>query len=190
MIDFNAELKSPNTDRVIFALYTLMHEKSKSAYLDILTELSRSSNDKIRLATIMVLEKIKNKKLMPVFEKLLDDKSFKIKVIAAISLANYQIEKAIPVLESVINIDFKDHSLHKRSIEALGKYKNEKFLGIFEQLITHRRKLSRVKATDALLKVGTSKAKAIIKKAEVNEADEDIKMHMRNAIRKIDENNS
>lgn len=186
MIDYSADLKSANSDKIIFALYTLLHEKNKAKYLDRLIELTENHNDKIRIATIMVLGKIKNDKLMPVLEKLLEDKILKIKIIAAISLANYQNEKAIPVLELAIKNDIKDHSLHKRTIEALSKYKNERFLDIFEQMLSHRRKVSRIKSIDALLNLGTPTAKKILKKAEAFEIEEEIKLRFRNALRKFE----
>jgi HEAT repeat protein len=186
MNDFLAELNSSNPDNVIFSLYTLLHEKNKVQYLEKLTELSNSSNDKIRMAVMMVLVKIKNNKLIPILEKALQDKIYKIRIIAAISLANYQNEIAIPILESAIKNDIKDHSLHKRTIEALGKYKKEVFISIFEQTIFHRRILSRIKSIDALMKIGTPEAKEILIKAEKIEDKEEIKMQIRNAIRIIE----
>jgi HEAT repeat protein len=186
MIDYSTDLKSPNPDRIIFTLYTLLHEKNKAKYLDRLIELTENHNEKIRIATVMVLEKIKNNKLIPLLEKLLEDKIYKIRIIAAISLANYQNEKAIPVLESVIKNDINDHSLHKRTIEALSKYKNEGFLDIFEQMLSHRRKVSRIKSIDALIKLGTPTAKKILKKAEAFEIEEEIKLRFRNALRKFE----
>jgi len=186
MFDYSTDLKSVNPDRIISTLYTLLHEKNKAKYLDRLIELTESHNDKIRIATIMVLGKIKNKKLVPVLEKLLEDKISKIRIIAAISLANYQNEKAIPVLELTVKNDINDHSLHKRTIEALSKYKNERFLDIFEQMLSHRRKVSRIKSIDALINLGTPNAEKILKKAEELEIEEEIKLRFRNALRKFE----
>ena len=185
MVNYDSDLKSSNPDTVIFSLYTLLHDKSKNVYIDRLIELSQSNNDKIRIAAIMVIAKIKNKKLIPILEKLLDDKMLKIKIIAAISLANYLNEKAIPVLEMALNNDINDHSLHKRSIEALGKYKKDEFLIFFEKMITHRRKASRIKAIDVLTILGTNGAIKILKTAEPNEMDDLIKERIKSAIRML-----
>ena len=176
-------LDSEDTDQQEIALMTLLHEGRKTDYIDQLTKYSRSSHDKVRLAAFFVLCKINKKSLIPYLEKGLTDKLAKIRMESAISLSKYKNEKAVPILKGIIKRDIRDHSLHKRAIEALGRYKNKDFITIFEQMLQHRRKVSRIKASQAIAKIPTENAYRILVNAELKEKDPAVKSQIGIALR-------
>ena len=176
-------LKSRDSNKKEIALYTLLHgEGENNIYLDEIITCAGSSNDKVRLVAIMVLSSINLKKIVPILEKSLNDKLFKIRSLAAITLAKYKNEKAIPALKAIIINDIRDHSIHKRAIEALGKYKREDLLSIFEQMLSHRRKASKLKAIDAIKQIHSEKALQLLICSEKKETDGNILSRIRGAI--------
>ena len=138
-------LNSEDPDKQETGLMVLLHEGKKTNYIDELKKCVNSSDDKVRLAANMVMGKIFRRSLIPYLENGLKDKIERIRMNSAISLARYKNEKAIPVLKDILKNDISDHSLHKRAIEALSKYKNEDFLDLFEQMLQHRRIVSRIR---------------------------------------------
>ena len=82
----------------------------------------------------------------------------------------------------MIRKDIRDQSLHKRAIEALGKYKEENFIGIFEQMLQHRRVVSRTKAAEALGKIGTEKAYRVLADAQLKETDAVVRSRIQNVL--------
>ena len=176
-------LKGRDSNKKEIALYTLLHGEGRNGiYLDEIITCAGSSNDKVRLVAIMVLSSINLKIIVPILEKSLNDELFKIRSLAAITLAKYKNEKAIPILKAIIINDIRDHSIHKRAIEALGKYKNEDLLSIFEKMLSHRRKASKLKAIDAIKKIHSEKALQLLICSEKKETDGNILSRIRSAI--------
>jgi len=175
-------LKSKNPDKQTTALFVLMHEGKKTDYLDELLMCANNSDANVRLPAYMVLGKINRKKIIPYLEKGLKDGFLKIRMIAALSLAKYKNRKAIPVLTDMIRKDIQDHSLHKRAIEALGKYKEENIIGIFEQMLQHRRVVSRIKAAEALGKIESDKAYQMLVDAQLKETNPVVMSRIQNVI--------
>jgi|GEM_PF-4462257 len=157
------------------ALHILLHKKEKKDYLNELLKCVSSLDKDVKLAAIMVLGKIRNKKIVPYLEKALEDSSFRIKILAAISLAKYKNEKAIPILKSALEKDISDHSLHKKTIEALGLYKDESLIDVFTEMLKHRRIVSRIKAADALSEISSKKVYDILLNAGKEEKDDVVK---------------
>jgi HEAT repeat protein len=176
------KLKSKDPNKQEIALYVLIHEGEKTKYLNEIIQCTNSPNSKVRLAAFMVLDKIRNKLLIPYFEKGIEDDSIKIRLHAALSLAKYKNKKGIPILMEVIKNDIKDHSIHKRAIEALGKYKDKKLIGIFKELLNHRRIVSRIKALIALSQIRNEEALNVLKEAEKKETNMNVKLRIRSLI--------
>ena len=184
-------LNSRDSNKKEIALYTLLHHKgAKDIYWDEIVTCTGSSNDKVRLVAIMVLSSMKSKSIVPILEQALNDKLFKIRAIAAISLAKYKDEKAIPELKAILRRDISDHSIHKRAIEALGKYKNDDLLNIFEEMLSHRRKASKLKAIDALGKIHSEKALEILIRSEKKQTDGDLLLKIQGIIQNFNLKNS
>jgi len=180
-------LNSRTFQKKEIGLYILLHGENKNKYLDEIISCSQCSDNKVRLVAIMVLSSINSKKIVPLLEKSLSDKLWKIRAIAAISLAKYKNDKAIPVLKTIIQNDIPDHSIHKRAIEALGKYKKDELLSIFEKMLSHRRKASKIKAIDAIRKIGSHDAFQLLVSAEEKETDGNILSRIRSAIQSFDQ---
>lgn len=175
-------LRSKNPDQQTTALYVLIHEGKKTKYLEELFMCANNSNADVRLPAFMVLGQVNRKEVIPYLEKALKDEFRKIRMIAALSLAKHRNKKAIPVLTDMLRKDIRDHSLHKRAIEALGKYKEENFIGIFEQMLQHRRVVSRTKAAEALGKIGTEKAYRVLADAQLKETDAVVRSRIQNVL--------
>jgi len=180
-------LRSEDPEQQTTALYVLLHEGKKTEYLDELLICTNSPDANVRLPTFMVLSKINKKEIIPYLEKALKDQLGRIRMTAAISLAKYKNKKAIPILTDMIKKDIRDHSLHKRAIEALGKYEDESLMGIFEQMLQHRRIVSRIKAIEALAKLGGEKAYRILKDAELKETDDTVRVRIQNTLQSFEQ---
>lgn len=83
-------------------------------------------------------------------EKLLEDNREQIRIEAALALARYKNKKCYKILEDIIKKDHPDHSIHKRAIEALGKYKDKKLLPFIKIGLFHRRNASRIKSIEVI----------------------------------------
>lgn len=164
-------LNSDDSDQQQIALYTIMHEGNKLDYMREVLKCTESSDKMVRLPAYMVLDKVRSKKVIPYLERALKDELPKIRMLTAITLSKFNNIKAIPVLKEIIENDIKDHSIHKRAIEALGRYKDEQHIDIFEKLLHHRRKVSRIKAAEALYKIGTDRTYKILFNALTEETD-------------------
>jgi HEAT repeat protein len=178
-------LISGDVDQKITLLYTLMHAPEKKYFLNELLLCAKDKNKDVRLASIMILDKINNKKIMPVLEEVINDEFKKIKIAAALALAKYKNKTAIPILVDIIEKDIKDHSIHKRAIECLGKFESMKLLGLFEKTLKHRRKASKLKAIEAIGKIKTKRSLEILLNFAQTEKDVRILPTIKSALRNL-----
>lgn len=179
------KLESNNSRLQSIALFTILHEEGKDGYLNKVVRCLESDNEEVRLATVMVLSRMKSKEVVPLLEKQLDDKNGKIRIQAAFGLSNKRNRKSIPILTSVIEKDYPDHSIYKRAIEALGKFKDDSMVSVFKIAINHRRKDSRRKATAALKDINTKKAYEVLHEALSKEKDSAIEMRIIQALKEM-----
>lgn len=176
------KLKSQNDDEISAALYTILHEPNKSKYFNEIIKHLNKGDLNVRLPATMILAKISNKNTIPYLEKMLNDNNKKIQIEAALGLAKYKNKKCYSVLKEVIEKDYHDHSIHKRSIEALGKFKDNNLLPIFKIGIYHRRKASRIKSIDALAKINSKESIVLLKEALGKEKEPEIKCRIKNIL--------
>ena len=142
------KLNGKNNDEISSALWVLLHTPGKSKYLkQIIPHLNNKVTD-VRLPATMVIATIKDPKTLPYLEKLLEDNNEHIRIEAALALAKYKDIRCYQILKEIIEKDHKDHSFHKRAIEALGKFNDKDLLPIFKIGLFHRRKASRYKFSD------------------------------------------
>lgn len=176
------KLNSGNKDKISTALYTILHDPQISKYLNEVIKHLNAKDIEIRLPATMVLAQTKDKSTITQLEKLLLDTNKKIKIEAALGLSKYKNKSCYPILKEVIEKDYPDHSIHKRAIEALGKFKDETLMPIFRIGVFHRRKASRIKSVEALAKINSKQSIAALEEALSKETDVRIENKIKNEL--------
>jgi HEAT repeat protein len=161
------KLNSDNNDEISSALYIILHDPDQAKYLDKIIQHLDNKDVDVRWPATMLIAKIRDRKTISYLEKLLQDNNEKIRIEAALGLAKYRNRKCLSSLKEVIENDYLDHSVHKRAIEALGRFKDEDLLPILKIGLFHRRKASRIKSVDAIAKIDSEESIALLKEALV-----------------------